>query len=237
MRDTLGPRTSLGRIERTPSLTERVYVRLRDSIVAQALAPGEPIVIEELAALLGVSRTPIREALPALLQLGLIEEAAGGFRVAPVDATYVWETYAVRSALESLAAEIVAPLLQEADLQALREVVYGRTPHPEGDYAEFLGPDVAFHDLVLARCPLGYLNSLITSVQVHRRRLRYLEERLSRQSRQASYAEHRAILAALERHDGRETRRLMQEHLDRIGTEVAALAEGQPGPEPVEAHR
>src|SRR5262245_43484862 len=66
--------SGLARIERAPSLTERVLVQLRAAIVNAELAPGQPIVIEQLAETLGVSRTPIREALPALQQLGLIED-------------------------------------------------------------------------------------------------------------------------------------------------------------------
>jgi len=58
---------ALVRLERQPSLTERVFRELRDAIVNNELAPHSPTNIEQLAATLGVSRTPIREALPALL--------------------------------------------------------------------------------------------------------------------------------------------------------------------------
>src|SRR6476619_2911156 len=111
----------LARIERVPGVSERVFMQLRTAIVDRDLAPGAPVVIEQLAEALGVSRTPIRAALPALQQLGLIvDSGSGSFRVAPLNATYVWEVYAVRSALESLLVEVVAPLLTEDDFRLLR---------------------------------------------------------------------------------------------------------------------
>src|SRR6266496_3398293 len=111
----------LARIERVPGVSERVLLQLRTAIVDRDLPPGAPVVIEQLAEALGVSRTPIREALLALQQLGLIVDSGNGsFRVAPLDASYVWEVYAVRSALESLLVEVVTPLLTEDDFRQLR---------------------------------------------------------------------------------------------------------------------
>src|SRR5262245_806808 len=163
-------------IERPPSLTARVLGQLREAIVDQALRPGQPVVIEQLAETLGVSRTPIREALPALQQLGLVEDAGtSGFRVAPLDAAYVRQVYAVRAALESLLVEMVAPLLSDEDLAVLRRVSFPAEPRPDGDYCEWFGPDLALHDFLRAKCPFGFLNALIDMVQVHRGRLVGLE--------------------------------------------------------------
>src|SRR5438094_4114879 len=124
---------SLVPLVRQPGLTERVFQQLRDAIVRQELTPGQPVGIEQLAGLLGVSRTPVREALPALQQLGLLEQAAtGGFQVAALDATYVWQVYAVRSALESLAAGAIAPHLSDRDLKDLRAAALPRSVRPDG---------------------------------------------------------------------------------------------------------
>src|SRR4051795_2026501 len=61
--------SGLVRLQRQPSRTERVFRQLRDAIVGNELAPNALMSIEHLASMLGVSRTPIREALPALQQL------------------------------------------------------------------------------------------------------------------------------------------------------------------------
>lgn len=218
--------SALTRLARQPSLTERVFRQLRDAIVSNELAPGQAVSIEHLAGMLGVSRTPIREALPALQQLGLIVQAdPGGFQVAPLDATYAWEVYAVRSAIESLAVEVVAPRLTDDDLRVLRASALPPDPKPDGDYSEMFGPDLALHDFIRQKCPLAFLNALIDSVQFHRSRLLHLEHSLSATYRKASYEEHIGIVEALERRDGKAARSLMQAHLDRIGAEVAALIE------------
>jgi DNA-binding GntR family transcriptional regulator len=203
-----------------------VFRQLRDAIVGQELAPGESVGIEQLAGLLGVSRTPVREALPALQQLGLLEvSASGSLQVAPLDATYVWQIYAVRSALESLATAAIAPLLSDEDLKELRVAALPGRVAPQGDYTEMFGPDLGLHDFVRRKCPLRFVNALMDTVQVHRSRLLGIEHSASATYRKASLAEHRGIVAALERRDGVRARRLMQEHLDRVGAEVARLAE------------
>jgi DNA-binding GntR family transcriptional regulator len=211
---------ALVRLQRQPSLTERVFRQLRDAIVNNELASGTLMSIEGLAGLLGVSRTPIREALPALQQLGLIVQAEK-----PLDRQYTWEVYAVRSAIESLAAEIVAPRLTDDDLRELRAMALPDEPQPDGDYSEMFGPDLGLHDYIRRKCPLAFINALIDSIRFHRARLLHLEHSLDAAYRKASYEEHCAIVQALERRDGKAARRLMQEHLDRVGAAVAALAE------------
>lgn len=217
--------TALGRLTRQPSLTERVFVQLRDAIVNNELPPGALVSIEGLAGLLGVSRTPVREALPALQQLGLLVQADNGsLLVAPLHAEYAWEVYAVRSAIESLAVEVVAPLLTDSDLRELRRSALPTEFQPDGDFSEMFGPDLGLHDFIRQKCRLPYLNALMDSVGLHRARLLHLEHRASTSYRRASFEEHGAIVEALERRDGKSARQLMQAHLDRIGGEVASLA-------------
>lgn len=217
--------SALSRLERQPSLTERVFRQLRDAIVKNELPPGAAVSIEGLAGMLGVSRTPVREVLPALQQLSLIVQAEnGGFFVAPIDAGYVWEVYAVRSAIESLAVEVVAPLLTDEDLRELRARATPAVVRPDGDYSEMFGPDLGLHDFIHRKCPLGYLNALLDSVQLHRTRLLELEHSADPGYRRASMEEHLEIVQALERRDGKAARRLMQAHLDRVGAEIEAIA-------------
>jgi len=218
--------SALVRLQRQPSLTERVFRQLRDAIVNNELAPGALMSIEHLAGMLGVSRTPIREALPALQQMGLIVQSENGnFRVAPLDKGYAWEVYAVRSAIESLAAEVVAPRLTDDDLRELRSIALPDSPRPDGDYSEMFGPDLGLHDFIRLKCPLSFINALIDSIRFHRARLQHIEHSLDAAYRKASYEEHWAIVRALEQRDGKTARRLMQEHLDRVGAAVAARVE------------
>ena len=225
--------SALTPLERTASLSERVFVRLRDSIVNHELAAGRPVVIEQLASRLGVSRTPIREALSGLLQMALIEDTGhGALRVAPIDATYIWQVFAIRGALESLAAEVVAPQLTDSDIASLHDSAFPRLPRPNKDFAAFREPDRAFHDLihsfVRARCPLSYVNTLTDSVLLHTQRLAFLEAHVSGASLRQSRQEHLAIFEALKQRDGAASRQLMQHHLERVGSELVALAPSVP---------
>ena len=145
--------------------------------------------------------------------------------MAPLNREYAWEVYAVRSAIESLAAEIVAPRLTDDDLSELRAIAVPHEPKPDGDYSEMFGPDLGLHDYIRLKCPLAFVNAADRLSAVPPAGLLHLEHSLDAAYRKASYEEHCAIVEALERRDGKAARRLMQEHLDRVGAAVAALAE------------
>jgi DNA-binding GntR family transcriptional regulator len=107
-------------------LRDRAYVALRDAIVAGTLAPGERLRDAELCEWLGLSRTPVREALGRLEQDGLIESAPQRFtRVAPLDRRGARDAFPIVAALHALAAELAVPRLTAADLLAMDEANAG----------------------------------------------------------------------------------------------------------------
>ena len=94
---------------RRESLTERVYEAVREAIVNRQLQPGDRIVEATLAQQLGVSKTPVREALLQLMHIGLVvADGSRGGRVAPSSRETVWAAYEFRTALEVQSARIVA---------------------------------------------------------------------------------------------------------------------------------
>lgn len=103
-------------------LRDDVHLRLRDAIVDGTLAPGEQLRDTELARWLGVSRTPVREALLRLGQAGLVSAVPGRSTVvAPVEARAVHDARSVVAAMHRLAVAEAAPVLQQAHLAAMRE--------------------------------------------------------------------------------------------------------------------
>src|SRR3954470_4973157 len=103
-------------------LRDRAYSALRDAIVDGTLAPGERLRDHELCAWLGLSRTPVREALARLEGDGLVETAPQRFtRVAPLDRRAAQDAFPVVASLHALAAELAAPRLTHADLEGMRE--------------------------------------------------------------------------------------------------------------------
>lgn len=203
------------------SLAEQVRQRLSASISSGSLHPDQVIVVEQLAAMLNVSKTPVREALGMLQRDGLIRQNGNGFEVPPLDAEYVREVYAVRRALESLAAEIIAPMLTDDDLRELEDAVELVAPHLDESREQYrAGPDsewwrrnIEFHIVLLSKCPWPYLGSLLETIQAHRARVSNLEFGDSPESRQVSYRDHRAILEALKQRDGALAGELMRAHL------------------------
>ncbi|MFZ0531306.1 MAG: GntR family transcriptional regulator, partial [Propionicimonas sp.] len=102
-------------------LRDDVYRSLRDAIVHGELAPGEQLRDAELSAWLGVSRTPIREALLRLQRAGLVRATPGRVTlVAPEDPDAVRDAQQVAAELHALAVRLAAPRLDASALEAMR---------------------------------------------------------------------------------------------------------------------
>ena len=139
---------SQGTIDRRP-LRVDVHSRIRDAIVTGSLAPGTQIKDVELAAELGVSRTPVREALLRLAESGLVELRAGRSTVvSPLDARRVREARDVVAAMHRLAVQESAGKLTEAQLTAMREAnARFRAAVDAGDVRAALAADDELHDI------------------------------------------------------------------------------------------
>ncbi len=103
-------------------LREDVFTRVRAAIVDGTLAPGEQLRDQELAAWLGVSRTPVREALLRLQQAGLVVARPGrSTTVAGVEPRAVRDAQAVVAAMHEVAVRAAVPVLTTEDLDAMRD--------------------------------------------------------------------------------------------------------------------
>lgn len=112
------------------------YARLRSEIIDWQLEPGTPLGEIETAARLGVSRTPVREALARLTAEGLVSSVSRTARVAPLSRELVIELYELREALETSAARLAARRRDPARFEALlAEYRPGGDPDPERPYA------------------------------------------------------------------------------------------------------
>src|SRR5438132_337837 len=108
-------------LQRSETLTERVYSVVRAAIVDRTLPAGSPIPEPAFAARLGVSRTPVREALMKLHEVGLVEYEANGRAVVvtPTERT-IRDAYELREALEGMAARLAAERLSKGGVAELR---------------------------------------------------------------------------------------------------------------------
>jgi DNA-binding GntR family transcriptional regulator len=160
----------MGTIARTP-LSDEVYRQVLQRIQRGDLPAGGRVKDAELAAQLGVSRTPVREALLRLSRDGALENSIGrGFRVRPLDAGELRETGAILGALEALALRLSPEPSPERleRLGALDRTLEGT----RGDAARCLDLEDEWHRLLLEACPNRRLLELIASLrQVTRRYL------------------------------------------------------------------
>lgn len=132
--------------ERPTLIREGVYGHLRRAVLDGDLAPGERLGEAELGERLGVSRTPIREALMRLTQDGLlVSEANKGVRVRTISAAEARDTYVVREELDGLAAALAAGMHTQAEAARLRAALFALNGARGDDYREQTRLDLAFH--------------------------------------------------------------------------------------------
>jgi DNA-binding GntR family transcriptional regulator len=142
----------IGRLDRS-LYRDRALTAIREAIVLGDLAPGTAIKDVELAEELGLSRTPVREALARLTDEGLVESKPHSYtRVTPLDTAAVREAHAVVQAMHALAVRLAVPLTTPADLDAMRAANTRFAAALEtGDVAAALAADDEFHDVAVRR--------------------------------------------------------------------------------------
>lgn len=219
------------RIHRRPGLASQVYAALCEDIAAGVLARGERVVVDRLAEHLGVSPTPVREAVARLVQDGLICEAPDGkLRVVPLTRAYVVETFLVRGALEGLAAELAAPRIAAADLDRLREALRETGEAlPRGDYGVYVATDALLHGAVRAAAGNRALARELQALEAHVAYIRGYAQRHHGEHMACSHEEHAEVVAALAGRDAPGARAAMERHIRRSGERIARLIEFKEG--------
>lgn len=224
MKDKLAPLAPQKRI----SLGGQVYDSLRESIVSLQLAPGRMIYENELAALLGVSRTPIREAIRLLVSEELLEVLPQrGTRVALISLRKVAETRFIREQLETGAFGIVAREWRPDTHAPLREelgklLVLQQAAADEEDSVRFLQLDEEFHRRILEATGNRTLLQTVYAMRGHLNRVRYLA--LSRYHHmKALVQEHEGLLHALESGKDGVLPDLLEVHFNKLDTQIPRL--------------
>jgi DNA-binding GntR family transcriptional regulator len=195
-------------------LPERIAESLRAEILSQRLAPGARLVEHELAARLGVSRVPLREAFRVLAGEGLIAiEPHRGAVVREQSDTELRELFEVRAMFEARAVALLARTRPAAALDALDEMVADMKSavrkRQRGDYLVLAS---GFHDTLVAQCGNGLLQQLYAQIRLNLRRYQAVMVQLPESPAQ-SIREHEAILAAIRAGDAAAASRAAEHHL------------------------
>ena len=203
---------------------EEAYRHLKTRIMSADLPPGASLNELEIAAALGTSRTPVREAIRKLEQEGLAMRYPNrGAIVTKLSMTDVLEIWQLREILEPAACALAADRIDREALARLEGAfleLRGQEMGPEA-YEAFLRADVGLHGLIVdstgnatLRSVLGMLNVRVVQVRVVTSPARF----------QSAVAEHLAIVAALKARDAQEAMAAMRRHLERARQSLVLLA-------------
>jgi DNA-binding GntR family transcriptional regulator len=203
------PATDLGVV----SVVDLVYKELRARILRGELSPGQRLAQGELAETLGVSRTPIREALRRLTGEGLVEFRTNyGFSATGIGVGGMLHRMEVRALLEPGIAALAAERRSQEDLDALQDAIRAESRARSAEAAH--DASRAFH-MALARATGN--EELVRTIDglwiIDVGRWALARRRESRRWQDADVAEHTAVAAAVADGDAEEARRLMHEHL------------------------
>ena len=211
------------------SLGQRVYLTLREAILTLAYRPGEILRKPEICAELGVSRSPVSDAVARLAAEGLVDVVPqAGTYVARFSMEDIREGAFLREAIELAAAERVAETLTGAQAQVLRrnltvQAALVRAGDPQGFYEA----DAEMHQLILSFTGFRHLAQVSQTAWAHVDRARRLVLPVPGRVEQ-TLAEHRAILAALESRDPAAARAAVKHHLSQLIRHLEPLERERP---------
>ena len=196
-----------------PSLRERIATQLRGAIVSGDLPAKTRLMEPELARRLGVSRTPLREAIRQLEAEGFLSTIPRmGTFVAEVTARDLEDVYAIRAVLEGLAARQAAEQTDETSAAALRSLL-AELALKTADYREYHEAAGRFHDAILAASGNQPLQAMYHTLTHQVARLRTLSLAVA-QRPEITLREHRRIASAILRGRGPEAERVMRSHVE-----------------------
>ena len=208
---------------------DQAYEALRDMIVSGCLRAGETVSEVQLAELLGISRTPVREAVRRLVGLGLVDATPRGLRVFRPTAEDVAEVYFLRAAIEGALVRAAAARITPEQIDLLRTIhAESERTAARADIASLVALNGRFHSTIAtaagsprSTATLRDLEPLVASY----RRLSLLAPG----HQAASIADHARLIELLAGHNGPGAEALMREHIAAAGRRVAeAVAQIEP---------
>lgn len=213
--------------ERLDKETAREYAlrMLRDNIISLDLVPGSIVSEKDLAAELGLSRTPVGEALTQLGKSQIVEIfPQRGNRVSLIDMDLVEEARFLRVVLETAVVELACDVLTEQELPEFQENLmlqefYVTNSNP----SKVLELDNRFHRRLFELCRKGQIYGMMDSITIHYDRVRTLSLQTVKDTKIVK--DHRGILNAIMNHDRDTAVEIMKKHLNRYKLDEQQIRE------------
>ncbi len=217
-------------LERKKRETAREYVIrvLQQNIINLNFKPGQVISENEIGEILGVSRTPVREAFIELSKASIVEiYPQKGTCISLIDMEIVNESRFMRCILEKAIVELSCDMLSDKDKMALEENVHLQEfCVSRKDYKRLLSLDDSFHKLLFKACNKERIHNQIVSMMFHFNRIRFLN--LAEMDMNRTVNEHKEILQAITDKDKNAAAALMEKHLSRVMVDQTILSEKHP---------
>lgn len=206
----------LSSLAKRKSLGQHVFENLKQAIINGKIPPGERLVENRLAETLGISRTPVREAIHKLEREGYLgKRPQGGFIVLELDSVDIEETFGIRSVLEGYAARLAAIKHDKSDLRPLEAHIRMFKKHLDNEELDVL-PDIntEFHDMLYALSKSPRLIKMINDLRDQIFRFRQLILRDAGLAAMSN-ADHIQMLEFIKRRDVDGVEKLVHEHIMR----------------------
>ena len=196
------------------SLGHSVYENLKEAIVEGTLLPESRVVETRFAEALGISRTPVREAMHKLEREGLLrQDPKGGFYVVGLTRADIEEAFGIRGVLESYAARLATIRHQEGELAPLEEKLADyEVCLEQGRVDELPGINTDFHELLYGLSRSPKLVKMINDIRIQIFRFRQVILRIDAMAR-ISHKDHRLMMKAIRTRQADRVERLVREHL------------------------
>ena len=209
------------------SVADQVFDHLHRLILSLQLPPGTRLSEADVAAQLGTSRQPVRDAFYRLSKLGFLTiRPQVATTVSFISEAMVMQARFVRAAIEAETMRAACERLTDADLDALQDLLDRQERANEaGDPLAFHAIDDAFHREICERSGHGFVWAIIRENKAHMDRVRFLSLAFASQD---AWGEHVRILAALRARDADQAARHLHEHLSRIKTQIHRIRAENP---------
>jgi DNA-binding GntR family transcriptional regulator len=197
---------------------EIAYERLKDAIQHAELEPGEPLTETRLSTILGISRTPVREALQQLAQEGLVQVIPGrAVTVATYSIGAVLDVVHMRSLLEPELVRLAAEAITSSDLGGLQQTM-GKMEKAitEDDHLAWSKADTAFHEILGDVCPNKLLGELVVQMRNRVHYLANIDSQTNPNRLAACTIEHREIVDCISTGDSDGAAAAMRAHIEKL---------------------
>lgn len=216
----------MDRVARHGSLRSEVYRRLRDDILIGRYPSGTALTEAQISQEMGVSRTPVREAISQLTLDGLVFATPNkSIVVQGFDHNDIRDLYDVRRTMEVIAAARAAENMSDDQINELQAIFDRETQETQASVStsELQDLDNSFHEKIFQGSDSKIFCNILTSISIYTRHARLVSLATPGRS-QKVIAEHARILAAIQKRDGQAASQAMREHIDNAATNFMTVS-------------